>query len=108
MKTVCDAIYHKFQIRLNRTSRVVTDYILSEDEYDEQIEQLAKVIKYIYDNNNDCFQYIFEKIYSHNKTPFVSAYRHFTENKLSFIDLAYFILKRYNKEQKTKNNYICF
>ena len=108
MNTHCDPFYQSFDLKLKRVSRAVTRYILSEREYKDQINELAEIIKDIYEKNHECFQYVFEKFYSDNKNPFLSAYKQFIQHNLTYFQLASCILERYTKEYKSENEYITF
>jgi hypothetical protein len=108
MNNLCDILYDKFQENLVNTAKSVNNYILSEEQYDHQVNFLGKNIKYIHKCRPECFQYIFEKFYSDNKSPFITAYSHFMSHDLDYTELAHCILERYNTELNNDNEFISF
>jgi hypothetical protein len=83
--------------------------------YEKYIYILVIEMKNIYENTDD-FKTIFENYYCDDKSPFITAYRQFTNyilNSEHSIDESYYIICRdiiYRKilEMKNNNELVCF
>ena len=93
-----------------------TSYEHNKQKHTKCIYIIKNSMKDIYKSDKLAFEYVFEKIYSNCKNPFLSAYREFmnylVNGGYSEEDLLYFIaegiLQRYLKELTNCNKYTVF